>query len=56
MSGSGAQKRSHAIAIRCAKLRAQGMTLGEIAKATGIDRDKIKARIDLGQRLIGVQQ
>lgn len=49
--GSGAHKRSHALAIRCAKLREQGLSLGEIAEVTGVDRDKIKARIELGQRL-----
>ncbi|WP_288080331.1 hypothetical protein [Pseudomonas sp.] len=49
--GSGAQKRSHALAIRFAKLRDQGLSLGEIAEATGVDRDKIKARIELGKRL-----
>lgn len=56
MSGSGAQKRSHALAIRIAKLRAQGLSLGEIAEATGVDRDKIKARIELGQRLQEAKQ
>lgn len=54
MSGSGAEKRSRSLAIRCAKLRAEGYSLTEISNITGVDRDKVAARIKLGERLMDV--
>ena len=53
MSGSGANKRSQALAIRCYNLRQEGLTLSEIADLVGIDRDKVFTRVQLGERLMG---
>lgn len=47
-----ATKRRNAVSIRCAKLRRDGYTIGEIAAATGIDRAKLAERIKLGERLL----
>ena len=55
MSGEGAKQRQQAAAKRCAALRQQGCTLGEIAEITGTDRDKVAARIKLGERLLSVE-
>lgn len=52
MPGSGAQKRSHAQAIRCYNLRQEGYTLSQIADIVCIDKQKVRARILLGQRLV----
>jgi len=54
MSGSGANKRSQALAIRCYNLRQQGLTISEISELVGLDRDKVYTRIQLGERLIGI--
>lgn len=54
MAGKGAEKRAHALAIRCAKLRSEGLPLSEIAKATGLDREKVAARVQLGERLLSL--
>lgn len=54
MSGSGALKRSQHLSIRCALLREEGLTLSEIAKIVGIEKDKINTRIELGKRLISL--
>ena len=51
MSGSGAIKRSHAIALRCAKLAAQGWTYRNIAEAVGKRPEQIKSLVLLGERL-----
>lgn len=51
MPGSGSQKRSHAIAIRCYNLRQEGFTLSQIADIVCIDKEKVRARILLGERL-----
>ncbi len=56
MSGSGSALRSQNLAKRCARLYAEGCTLSEIADITGIDREKIKTRIELGQRLISLEE
>ena len=45
------EKRSHSLAIRCYKLRQEGLSLSEISEMTGIDRDKVYSRIILGERL-----
>lgn len=59
MPGSGAQKRSHAQAIRCYNLRqerlfsfTEAFTLSQIADIVCIDKEKVRARIILGERLI----
>lgn len=56
MSGGGATKRQQALAKRCAKLRRQGLSLGGIASITGVDRDKVAARITLGERLLSLEK
>lgn len=45
------EKRSQALAIRCYKLREQGLSLSEVAEMTGVDREKVYSRIILGERL-----
>jgi DNA-directed RNA polymerase specialized sigma24 family protein len=54
LSGSNALKRSQHLAIRCAKLRAEGLTLSEIAKLVGVEKDKVNTRIELGKRLLSL--
>lgn len=56
MPGKGAEKRSHMLAIRCYKLRQEGYTLSEIASITGLERDKVASRVNLGERLASVQK
>jgi hypothetical protein len=51
MIGSGAVKRTQALAIRCARLSAQGWTHREIAELVGKQPEQIKALILLGERL-----
>lgn len=55
MPGSGAEKRSHAMAKRCAKLRNEGLTLREIAELVGIEKGQVPARIELGERLLSLE-
>lgn len=52
MPGSGAQKRSRALALRCYNLRQEGFTLSQIADIVCIDKEKVRVRILLGQRLV----
>jgi hypothetical protein len=52
--GSGADKRQHMTAMRAARMRREGFTLTEIANATGIARDRVAKRIELGERLISL--
>lgn len=52
MPGSGAQKRSQAQAIRCYNLRQEGFTLSQIADIVCIDKEEVRARILLGERLV----
>ena len=54
MSGRGAKKRSDALSIRCYNLRNQGLTLTEIAEIVGIDKEKVRVRIILGERLVSL--
>lgn len=54
MPGKGAEKRSHALAIRCYNLRQEGYSLSEIALIVGIEKEKVKNRIKLGERLLTV--
>lgn len=56
MPGSGAQKRSHAQAIRCYNLRQEGFTLSQIADIVCIDKEKVRARIILGERLLHARE
>lgn len=49
MKNSG--RRSQALAVRCYRLREQGLSLSEIVEITGVDRDKVYNRIILGERL-----
>lgn len=51
MPGSVAKKRSHAQAIRCYNLRQEGFTLSQIADIVCIDKEKVRDRILLGERL-----
>ena len=51
MPGSGAHKRSQAQAIRCYNLRQEGFTLSQIADIVCIDKEKVRVRILLGERL-----
>lgn len=48
---SNYNKRCQALAIRCYKLRQDGLTISEIAELVGIDREKVYTRIILGERL-----
>ena len=45
------KKGSHALAIRCYNLRQEGFTLSQIADIVCIDKEKVRARILLGERL-----
>lgn len=61
MPGSGAQKRSRAQAIRCYNLRQERLfsftepfTLSRIADIVCIDKEKVRARILLGERLVSL--
>ena len=52
MSGSGYEKRRQALAMQVATLRRQGLTNRRIAEITGVDVDKVPARVQLGERLL----
>ncbi|WP_178116148.1 hypothetical protein [Pseudomonas sp. LD120] len=54
MSGAGAHKRGQQLAIRCAKLRREGLSLSEVAQATGIKKEQANAKITLGERLLSL--
>lgn len=54
--GSGAEKRSHALAKRCARLRRDGLSLQEIAGTVGLPKDQVPARIKLGERLLSLEE
>ncbi|NWD74816.1 hypothetical protein HX890_11940 [Pseudomonas gingeri] len=54
MSGAGAHKRGQHLAIRCATLRRQGLTLSEVALAAGIKKEQVNAKIALGERLMSL--
>ncbi len=53
--GSGSEKRSHALAKRCARLRRDGLSLQAIADLVGIHKDQVPARIQLGERLLSLE-
>lgn len=52
MSGSGAQKRSQALAMRIAVLKRTGLTHRIIAEMVGKKPEQIKTLVALGERLI----
>ncbi|WP_177409195.1 MULTISPECIES: hypothetical protein [unclassified Pseudomonas] len=54
MSGAGAHKRGQQLAIRCAKLRREGMSLSEIARLTSINKEQVNAKVTLGERLLSL--
>lgn len=54
MSGIGAHKRGQHLAIRCAKLRREGLSLSEIAQAAGVSKEQVNAKITLGERLLSL--
>lgn len=54
MSGAGAHKRGRQLAIRCAKLRREGLSLSEVAQAAGIKKEQANAKITLGERLLSL--
>ena len=56
MSGAGAHKRGQHLAIRCAKLRREGLSLSEVALATGIKKEQANAKIILGERLLSLEE
>lgn len=56
MAGKAAGKRSHAVAKRAARLRRDGLSLTQIAEATEIPREQVKSRIDLGERLLQLEE
>jgi hypothetical protein len=51
MSGSGAQKRNHALALRASKLNDEGFTARQISTLIGKRPEQVKAIIALGERL-----
>lgn len=55
MSGAGAEKRYHATAKRCAKLRRAGLTLTQVSENTGVPRAVVASRIELGERLLSLE-
>lgn len=54
MSGAGAHKRGQQLAIRCAKLRREGVSLSEIARITSINKEQVNAKVTLGERLLSL--
>ena len=55
MPGKGSQKRYHAQAMRIARLRAEKFTTRQISDITGVAPERIKAMVQLGQRLLAIQ-
>jgi hypothetical protein len=53
---SGTAKRGQALAIRVAKLKADGLTHRAIAEVVGKKPEQIKGLVLLGERLMNVQQ
>jgi hypothetical protein len=53
--GSGAEKRAQAVARHAARLRAEGLTMRQIADATGIKPELVTARVKLGERLLSIK-
>lgn len=55
MSGSGAEKRKHAQAIRIANLRKSGVSVRETAEIVGVHKEKIRNLQLLGERLLSLE-
>jgi hypothetical protein len=53
--GSGAEKRQRMSSMLAAKMRRDGHTWSQIAEATGIPRDKVAKRAELGERLLSIE-
>lgn len=56
MPGHSSEKRQHARAKRIAFLRSEGISVGEVAKITGVDRDQVRNLQLLGERLLSLQE
>ncbi|POA52145.1 MULTISPECIES: hypothetical protein [unclassified Pseudomonas] len=54
MSGAGAHKRGQQLAIRCAKLRRDGLSLSEVAQTNGIKKEQANPKIILRERLLSL--
>ena len=54
--GAGAKQRRIQKALRCAHLRSKGMTLIQIAEATGIPRDQVYGLINTGRVLVDLRE
>lgn len=52
----GGDKRSRHLAIRCYKLKQEGLSLKEISDLVGIDKEKVKNRLELGERLLTLNE
>lgn len=56
MPGSKAEIRSKALSIRCYNLRQEGYTLSEIAAIVDIPKESVYKRIQLGERLLSLEE
>jgi hypothetical protein len=56
MSGHGAHLRGQNLAKRCAKLRREGLPLTEVVERAGVDRERVAAKIKLGERLLSLEE
>lgn len=56
MSGKASAKRAHAVAKRAARLRRDGLSLTQVAEVTEIPREQVKSRIELGERLLQLEE
>lgn len=56
MPGSKAEIRSKALSIRCYNLRKEGYTLSEIAAIVDIPKESVYKRIQLGERLLSLEE
>lgn len=56
MSGSGADKRQHARAIRIYNLRKSGVSVRETAEIVGVHKGSIRSLQLLGERLVSMEK
>lgn len=54
MSGAGSEMRSHALAKRVYKLRADGISVKQTAEIVGVHKGRIRTLQLLGERLLQV--
>lgn len=54
MSGSGSEKRSQAMARRVYQLRADGISVKQVAELVGVHKGRIRTLQILGERLMQV--